>query len=82
VTNIDALSVDPSRITLLSFEQERAYEIKYAGRPYPLASVRVLINGDSALVVRQFSRGPLATTTTSERWSREGGRWERSLQPH
>jgi len=82
VTNIDALSVDPSRITLLSFEQERAYEIKYAGRPYPLASVRVLVNGDSALVVRQFSRGPLATTITSERWSREGGRWERSLQPH
>ncbi len=81
VTNIDGLAVDPSRITLLSFDQERAYEIKYAVRPFPLASVRVLINGDSAFVVRQFSRGPLASTVTTERWSRTEGRWQRVAAP-
>ncbi len=77
VTNVDAIAVDPSRITLMSFEQERAYEIKYAVRPYPLASVRVIVNGDSALVIRQMASGPLAVKVSSERWSKEDGVWQR-----
>lgn len=77
VTNVDAVAVDPSRVTLMSFEQERAFEIKYALRPYPLVSVRVIENGDAALVVRQFATGPLALTTARERWGRVANSWRR-----
>jgi len=77
VTNVDAIEVDPWRITLMSFEQERAYEIKYALRPYPIASVRVVENGDSALVVRRLALGPLAEHVASEHWTHVGGVWQR-----
>ena len=81
VTNVDAIAVDPSRITLMSFEQERAFEIKYALRPYPLAMVRVIENGDAALVVRQLAMGPLALQTVRERWRRVAGQWRRAATP-
>ena len=80
VTDVDALNLDPSRITVMSFEQERAFEIKYALRPYPLATVRVVENGDSALVVRQLATGPLALAVSRERWTRAGGRWTRQSE--
>jgi hypothetical protein len=77
-TNVDGLRVDPARITLLSLDQERAFEIKYAGRPYPLAFVRVVQSGDGAIVTRWLAKGPLGVTGSTERWSRAGGRWQRT----
>lgn len=77
VTNVDSVSVDPTRITLMSFDEERAFEIKYATRPYPLASVRVYVNGDSALVTRSLVQGLLSETGATERWQRSDGRWQR-----
>jgi hypothetical protein len=76
-TNVDGVDVNPSRITLMSFDQERAFEVKYAARPYPFASVRVVVDGDSAIVTRSLARGPLAQTGATERWSRVDGRWQR-----
>jgi len=77
VTNVDGVTVDPTRITLMSFDEERAFEIKYAARPYPLASVRVLLNGDSALVTRSLEQGLLSEAGATERWQRSDGRWQR-----
>ncbi|MBV8671005.1 MAG: hypothetical protein JO098_04485 [Candidatus Eremiobacteraeota bacterium] len=77
VTNVDAVTVDPSRTTLMSFPQEHAFEIKYAMRPFPLASVRVIENGDAALVVRAFATGPLAMRVAREHWQEVGGHWQR-----
>ena len=76
-TNVEGVTVDPTRTTLMSFDQERAFEIKYAARPYPLASVRALVNGDSALVMRSFSLGLLSESGATERWQRVDGRWQR-----
>ena len=75
VTNVAGIRVDPSRITLMSFDQERAFEIKYSARPYPLAWVRVAANADTAIVRRQLVRGALTQSGSSERWSRTDGRW-------
>jgi len=77
VTNVDGVTVDPTRITLMSFDEERAFEIKYAARPYPLASVRAVVNGDSALVTRSLAQGLLSESGTTERWQRSDGRWQR-----
>jgi hypothetical protein len=77
VTNVDAVAVDPSRITTLSVAQEHAFEIKYAMRPFPIAAVRVIENGDTALVVREFAMGPLAVRVARERWQQVSGRWLR-----
>ncbi|MDQ6766989.1 MAG: hypothetical protein M3Z41_04185 [Candidatus Eremiobacteraeota bacterium] len=77
ITNVEGVAVDPSRITLMSFDQERAFEIKYASRPYPIASVRVAISGDNAIVRRSMARGPLTVNGSIERWARSDGRWQR-----
>ncbi len=76
-TNIDGLQVDTTRITVMSLEQERAFEVKYAGRPYPLAIVRASLAGDNAVVRRSLARGPLMQSGSIERWSRVDGRWQR-----
>ncbi len=81
-TNIDGLQVDTTRITVMSLQQERAFEIKYAGRPYPLAMISASLAGDTAVVKRSLARGPLMQTGSTERWSRLDGRWRRlSIQP-
>jgi hypothetical protein len=77
-TDVDGVRVDPARVTLLSLDQERAYEIKYAGRPYPLAFVRVAPSGDGALVSRSFAKGPLDISGSVEHWTRAAGRWQRT----
>jgi hypothetical protein len=77
VTNVEGVSVDPTRVTLMSFDEERAFEIKYAARPYPLASVRAFVNGDSALVTRSLAQGLLSEMGSTERWQRSDGRWQR-----
>lgn len=77
-TNVDGVQVDPARVTLMSFDEERAAEIKYAGRSYPLASVRVVEGGDVAMVTRTFMRGPLSLVGSSERWTKVEGRWQRA----
>jgi hypothetical protein len=77
-TNVDGVGVDRNRVTLMSFDQERAFEIKYALRPYPLAVVRVSKIGNLTLVVRSLARGPLAAEGSSEHWIRIGGLWHRS----
>lgn len=77
-TNVDGVSVDQSRVTLMTVDQERAFEIKYAGRPYPLATVRAQINGDLAVVTRSFARGPLTQSGSLEHWMRVAGEWKRS----
>ncbi len=77
-TNVDGVQVDPSRITLMSFDQERAFEIKYAGRAYPFAAVRVTVGGDMAMVTRIFMRGPLDFVGAVERWTKVEGRWQKS----
>ncbi|MBV8264341.1 MAG: hypothetical protein JOY87_11015 [Candidatus Eremiobacteraeota bacterium] len=61
----------------MSFPQEHAFEIKYAMRPFPLASVRVIENADAALVVRAFATGPLAMRVAREHWQEVGGHWQR-----
>ena len=75
VTNVEGIVVDPSRVTLLSFDQERAQAIKYAARSYPLVIVRVLVSGDAAVVRRSVAAGPLAQNGSTERWLRQNGRW-------
>jgi hypothetical protein len=76
-TNVEGVAVDPSRVTLMSFDEERAFEIKYAARPYPLASVRVVVSGDNAIVTRSLARGLLSESGATERWLRSDGRWQR-----
>lgn len=77
-TNIDAVQVDATRVTVMSLDQERAFEIKYAGKPYPLAIVRAVVTGDAALVTRSLARGPLMQSGSTERWSRANGEWQRT----
>lgn len=76
-TNLDGLTVDTSRITLLGLDQARAFAVKYAGWPYPLATVRAVVSGDEASVQRSLARGPLNQSGSSERWSRASGQWQR-----
>ncbi|PZR61439.1 MAG: hypothetical protein DLM53_09430 [Candidatus Eremiobacter antarcticus] len=79
VTNAAGVSVDPARVTLLGFDQARAFDIKYAGRPYPIGSVQINRSGGAALVTRSLRRGPLSFDGTSERWAQStDGRWRRS----
>ncbi len=76
VTNIGGLDVDPSRVTVMSFDQERAFRVKYGGRAFPIASVRVTLQGDNAVVARSFARGTLNLTGSTERWTQVDGRWQ------
>lgn len=76
-TNVDGVRVDPARVTLLSLDQERAFEVKYAARPYPLALLRVVMSGDGAVVARSLARGSLTAAGSTERWSRASGTWQR-----
>jgi hypothetical protein len=81
-TNLDGLTVDTSKITLLGLDQARAFAVKYAGWPYPLVTVRATVSGDAALVERSFASGTLTRSGSRERWSRANGQWERvSTQP-
>jgi hypothetical protein len=68
VTNV---AVDPAEsrgMTIMSPDQERAYELKYAGKPYPLETVTVGVLGDEALAARSIEFAPLHATGQSERW--------------
>lgn len=78
-TNV-ALEVAPSEdVTLMGLDQERAFELKYAGRPYPLASVVARVQGDGAIVSRSIEYGPLRASGTDERWLKDaGGTWRLS----
>jgi len=65
-----------ARLRRLSPAAERAFEIEYAWRPYPLARVETTIAGDSATVRRTLERGPLAIDGRTERWRRDAtGKW-------
>jgi hypothetical protein len=60
----------------MSPAQERAYEVKYGERPYPLATVDGIPRGDSFLVARTLAFGPLHAQGTRERWARAAnGAW-------
>ena len=60
----------------MSFDQERAYEIKYATVPYPLARVQIEPEGNGALVRRSLVRGQLFSDESVERWQHDGsGQW-------
>lgn len=76
-TNLDGLTIDTSKITLMGLDQARAFAVKYAGWPYPIATVRATVSGDTAIVARSFATGPLMQSGSSERWSRSSGQWER-----
>jgi len=71
VTNIAVSGTGvPTVVCVMSPDQERGYEIKYAERPYPLATVIADVRGDAATVRRSYERGPLAQSGTIERWSK------------
>src|ERR1700694_5907134 len=77
-TNAVGVHADAGRVTIMSFDQERAYEIKYATVPYPLAWVQIELdgNGNGALVRRSLVRGQLFSDESVERWQRDGsGQW-------
>ncbi len=62
--------------TIMSLDQERAYELKYAGQPFPLAIVRADVLGDTASVTRTLEYGPLHARGTVERWTKSAnGPW-------
>ncbi len=66
----------PDGVIAMGLEQERAFELKYAGRPYPLAIVAADIHDDRATVTRSFQYGPLHASGEVERWNRDaGGAW-------
>ena len=67
-----------SGVTVMGFDQEAAFELKYAGTPYPLATVRATITGDDAAVTRSLALGPLHASGSTEKWSEDGGRWHLS----
>jgi hypothetical protein len=76
-TNVDGVQVDAGKVTLMGLDQLRAFAVKYAGYPYPLATVRARVAGDRALVTRSFATGPLTVSSSTERWSKTGGQWRR-----
>ena len=78
-TNIALDAAEPQSVTLMGLDQERAFELKYAGRPYPLATVIARLHGDTASVTRSIEYGPLRASGTDERWLRDaGGTWRLS----
>jgi hypothetical protein len=75
-TNIALATAQPQSVTLMGLDQERAFELKYAGRPYPLATVIAQVQGDTASVSRSVEYGPLHATGTGERWLKDAdGTW-------
>jgi hypothetical protein len=77
-TNVAGIRVDPQRVTLMGLSQERAYEVKYAMRPYPLAIVDVHPAGETASVVRSFAWGPLRAQSSREVWRMTASGWQRT----
>jgi hypothetical protein len=75
-TNIDGLNVDTDKVTLMGIDQARAFAVKYAGYPYPFATVRAQVSGDRALVTRSLAYGPLNVAGSTEQWSRANGQWQ------
>jgi hypothetical protein len=77
-TIVTDLAAPPGiKARMLTFEEERAFQIEYAWRPYPLSEIRVTRTADGAIVDRRIARGPLAATGAIERWSRDAsGRWK------
>ena len=63
-------------VTVMGFDQEAAFELKYAGTPYPLATVYATIIGDNAAVSRSLALGPLRSSGSTEKWSKDGGQWQ------
>ena len=77
-TNV-ALRVVPAMVmTVMDPDQERAFELKYAGRPYPLATVLATVVGEGAIVSRSLEYGPLHATGSLERWTKIDGAWRLS----
>jgi len=76
-TNIAADPAASTNATIMSLDQERAYELKYAGQPFPLAIVRADVLGDTAFVTRTLEYGPLHARGTVERWTKtSSGPWQ------
>jgi len=76
VSNVAIGGLDPLRVTLVSPAQERASEIKYGERPFPLASVIADVRGVAAKVSRSFRDGPLHAHGSLEHWLRDAsGTW-------
>lgn len=74
--SIDARAVDPLRVTLMPAATERAYEAKYAERPYPLATVDGTPNSNVLVATRTTALGPLHAHGTRERWIKDAsGAW-------
>jgi len=69
----------PRNVIVVGTDQERAFELKYAGRPFPIASVTVSVDGDTARVTRSIEYGPLRGAGSVERWSKDAaGAWRLS----
>ena len=78
-TNVAFAAPEPPSVTLMGLDQERAFELKYAGRPYPLATVIAHVQGDTAAVSRSIEYGPLRGSGANESWVKDaGGTWRRS----
>lgn len=72
----DAPTYLPYCCRSVSFDAERQFEVEYAWRPYPIATVHVIASGDTATVRRTIARGPLAGSGQTERWTRDrSGPW-------
>ena len=72
----DALEAPGARIRPMTFDAERQFEIEYAWKPFPLATVNVAAEENGATVRRTLQRGVLAADGQTERWSRDAdGRW-------
>lgn len=76
----DVADVSPLQtwLSVMSLDQEHAFELKYAARPYPLGQVDVHMDGDTAIVRRSLWRGPLSFDAQTERWHHAEGAWHRS----
>jgi hypothetical protein len=75
-TNVAAAAAGSSPAIVMGLDQERAFELKYAGRPYPLATVIARVQGDTANVSRSLEYGPLRASGTEERWDKDAsGAW-------
>jgi len=82
VTNAATSGADDARVTRLAPDVERAFEIKYGERPYPIATVSVTpVSARRAFVDRSLEYGPLHATGSRELWEQDAsGTWRlRSL---
>jgi hypothetical protein len=74
-TNIKSKPETAARVTITGLDQERAFELKYAATPYPLATVVANITGSHATVSRTLEVGPLHASGTIERWENSADGW-------